>query len=744
MARLNYPLNNLKDRIILLALAALFSLNLPGQNAGLSDNKTALASRLLIDNNFQLDGLVNENFWMTISPISEFHMREPIEGGTPTERSEVRIAFDEENIYLGIILYDSEPDQIKAFLKKRDEDLDTEDSFTWFFDTYLDGRNAYMFSINPLGLKSDGLLTTGQGSSLNKNWDGIWYLKTHIGSYGWSAEVKIPFRTLNFDKNSNRWGVNFQRVIRRKNEEVIWTGHRLNQGIERPQDGGVLEGLTGISQGIGLEAKPFSTLKNEKVANQKSDTRFDAGLDVNYNITPNLKASFTLNTDFAETEVDDREINLTRFPLQFPEKRDFFLEGAGIYSYAPRSGINPYFSRRIGLQEGRPIPISYGARLLGRIGQTDLALLQVRTGETDAIQPEDFTVLRLKQNIGSESTIGIYYTRRSTQDGSSLPEPLQDRHTVATDLEWNTSRFLGDKNLQFQAFLALHNSPSALNDETDVWDRSSRGIRFNYPNRPWFAHCSYREFGTHYNPAVGFNPRNGFRRVEPAIGYAPLFEKSQVIRSVTWRVLYQNLWDLDFKLLTQLLRLTMGDVTFESGERASLQLLRTYERLESPFDILRDGSIIIPVDEYIHWTAELELGTAPYRKIVGEARFQQGGFWGGDRTIYDLELTVRPLAGLNLSIEFTHTAVDLDPASFKTDLFQFEGGFDITPEISFFSIIQYDNLSKEIGMNHRFHWIVTPGTDVFAVFNYNWLSVQGDYRLLDRSSILKINYTHRF
>ena len=706
--------------------------------------KSTEIPRIASDSEIHLDGFVNETIWLNIPAISDFVMREPIEGGEPTERTEVRLAYDRENLYMAVILYDSDPTGIKAFLKKRDEDVETEDSFTWFFDTYLDKRNAYIFSINPLGLKSDALLSTGQGSSVNKNWDGIWELKTQIGTFGWSAEIKIPFRTLNFDSNSDTWGVNFRRIIRRKNEEVLWTGYKLNQGIERPQDGGILLGLTGISQGIGLEAKPYASLQNEKIAEEDDKYKFESGFDINYNITSNLKASFTLNTDFAETEVDDREINLTRFPLQFPEKRDFFLEGAGIYAYAPRSGINPYFSRSIGLRDGKPIPIKYGARILGRMGNLDMALLQVHTGKKDTLNPEDFTVIRLKQNIGRESTIGVYYTRRATKDGDLLADPVQDRHTLAADLEWSTSSFLKNKNLQFQAFLATHNSDSPVDDNTNLWDRSSRGLRLNFPNRPWFAHCSYREFGTGYDPAVGFNRRNGLRRVEPAIGYSPIFEKSTLIREVTWRVLYQNLWDLDFKLLTQILRLLLGDIRLESGERISFQLTRNLERLEEDFDILRDESIIIPVAKYINWTLDVQLSSAPYRKIVGDLQFRRGGFWSGNRTVYEIGATVRPLAGLNVSLDYVHTDVSLEEGSFQTNLFELEGGYDITPEVSIASILQYDNLSKELGMNHRFRWIITPGSDIFLVFNHNWLRESEDFRLVERSSVLKANYTHRF
>ncbi len=691
-----------------------------------------------------IDGKIDETFWASVEPVSDFVMRVPVVGNAPTERTEVKIAFDKENIYMAVTLYDSNPSGIKAFQKSIDADVDLEDSFTWFFDTYYDKRNAYLFAITPLGVKTDGLVSAGQGSSVNLNWDGIWDLSTNITAEGWVAEIKIPLRTLNFDPNNDKWGINFRRIIRRKNEEAYWTGHKLNQNINRPQDGGKLTGISGVSQGLGLEAVPYSTVRNTEVAGQESDYKVTAGIDVNYNLTSNIKASVTVNTDFAETEVDDRQINLTRFPLQFPEKRDFFLEGAGIYSFAPRSGINPYFSRRVGLNEGRQIPINYGTRILGRVGNLDMAILNVGTRKQGDLESENFTVTRLKQNIGSESTIGLIYTRRSTKNGEDLTDPLQTRHTYGADIQLNTSSFLTNKILQFQAFFVFHNPESPLDVGSSLLDKSSRGFRINFPNRPWFGHCSYREFGTGYDPAVGFNRRNGFRRIEPNIGFRPNFPKSDVVRFISMSVLYQNLWDLDFSLLTQNLRLQPLELQFESGDGFQIRFTRNYERLQRDFDILRDGSIIIPMAEYANWIFDFRASTASFRNVVGQFEYRNGGFWSGNREIIELGLTLRLIPGLNMESSYVKTNVDLEEGMFSTNLFRFQVNYDISPQVSISSTIQYDDLSTVLGMNHRFRWIITPGSDLFFVYNQNWFREAGEYQFIDRSNILKANYTHRF
>ena len=697
----------------------------------------------------KLDGRLDDTFWSDITGISDFLVQEPVEGGEPTEKTTIKVAYDENYLYIGAIFYDSEPDGIKAFKMRKDAPLNTDDRFMWILDTYLDGRNAYFFEINPRGLMGDGLLTIGQGRSLNKDWDGIWRPWTYIGDFGWSAEIRIPFHTLNFDPKTSTWGINFQRTIRRKNEEILWSGHKRNQGIYRPQDAGRLTGLNNISQGLGLELVGYGKAEALKVQNESegdynNSQSLDGGLDVNYNITPGLKASLTVNTDFAETEVDDRQINLTRFPIRFPEKRDFFLEGANIFRFAPSSGVYPYFSRKIGLRSGNPIPILYGGRVIGKIGKVEVAAQQVKTRETDNFSSEEFSVIRLKQNFLKESSIGVLYTRRHTNKGKQFVPPLQDRNTLGIDLTLNTSTFLKNQNLQFQAFAVIHNPelPGEINN--NIWDRSARGLRFNFPNDPWSGSLSYREFGVSYDPAVGFSRRNSFRRVEPRIRFSPILEKSSTIRELKWEVSFENLMSLQWKKLTQNIRLTPLSIRFESGDEISYQIIRNFERLEYDFDILGDNSIIIPVGNYTNWSHQIELETANYRKIVYGIELNTEGFWSGNRTEYENELIFRPFPGINLNLGYIHSRVNLREGNFKTNLVRFLGDFDFTPFISFSSNIQYDDISENIGMNNRFKYTITPGSDIYFVYNHNWFDDNGKYKTSSMMGATKITYTHRF
>ena len=732
-------------RLLFMGLCALASHASAQQS--FADKTTQAAS--IEGKSITLDGKLDEPFWAEITGISDFKMTEPTEGGDPSERTVIKIAYDENYLYIGATFYDSDPSGIKSFQRRRDAPLSTDDRFMWIIDTFLDGRNAYFFEINPGGLMGDGVLVSGQGISFNKNWDGIWRPWTFIGDFGWSTEVRIPFRSLNFDPSSDTWGINFQRTIRRKNEELVWSGHQRNLGLFRPQNAGRVTDLKGISQGLGLEAVPY--VKLDRARNEQEDgvsytenTSLTGGLDVNYNITSGLKASVTVNTDFAETEVDNRQVNLTRFPLFFPERRDFFLEGANIYQFAPSSGITPYFSRRIGLEEGNPIPINYGGRLIGRAGRFEIAAQQVRTKARDTIPVEDFSVVRVKRNFGKESSIGVVYTRRSSENGEELYEPVGPRHTLGADLSLNTSRFMGNKNLQFQAFLVGHNPLTLADTESEFWDRTTRGLRFNFPNRPWSASLSYREFGDAYDPAVGFNRRNSFRRVEPRFTYSPLIEKSKVIRELTWEVSFEHLMSIEWAKLTQNARFTPFNLRFESGDEVSYQFIRNFEDLLEDFDILGDESIIIPVGSYSNWRHNIEIETARFRRVSYELELNLWGFWTGTRKTYSNSLTVRPVPGINISAEYIHTDVDLAEGAFDAKLMRFIANFDLTPFISFTTNIQYDDLSKRMGMNNRFRYTVTPGSDIFLVYNHNWIDEELGFRTTSNTGILKATYTHRF
>ena len=711
---------------------------------GPDDERRLSAVPLPPEVHIQLDGRLDEAIWTQVPGSDAFLQQEPDEGAAPTERTIVRVVYSKDHLYIGVICFDSDPDGILSYQRERDRSLATDDRFMWILDTYQDGRSAYFFEINPGGLMGDGLLTSDQDITLNKDWDGIWDARTARGAYGWSAEIRIPFRTVNFDSDNDTWGVNFQRTIRRRTEELIWSGHRRNQGLFRPRNAGLLTGLQGLSQGFGFEVVPYaiaSTQQYRDVEGLQSGTNADAGLELTYNITTNLRASLSINTDFAETEVDQRRVNLTRFPLRYPEQRDFFLEGSHVFRFAPSSGVYPYFSRRIGLQGGQTIPIQAGTRLAGQIGRFDVGFLQIRTGQAHNVLAEDFTVMRAKVHILGASTLGVIYTRRSTR-GDADPG-LQDRHTLGVDLELSSVSAFGNRNLNFQAFFIGHN-PAFNDDQSSFFDRTTRGVRVSYPNQPFAFHASYREFGSRYDPAVGFSPRNGFRRFQPSFFYSWLLSQHKRLREITLELRHEYLMDLDFVPETVNTSLS-PEFRFVRGSEIIFLVGHDYERLHRPFDIRRDSSVIIPEGGYHTFETELEIQTAPQRKwsVSGSAGY--GGFWTGTRTVVGAGVYFRPLSGINLSTAWSLNDVNLDAASFQTNLVRMAASVALTPFVAFTASLQYDDLSEVAGLYGRLRWTVRPGSDLYVVYTQNWLQDPLDrFRSLSRQTAAKLAYTARF
>lgn len=707
------------------------------------DERRLTAVPLPPDTQVHLDGRMDEAFWATIPGSDTFLQQEPQEGAAPTERTVVRVAYSKNHLYIGVICYDSEPEHIRSYQRQRDMSLATDDRFMWILDTYRDGRSAYFFEINPGGLMGDGLLTSDQSINLNKDWDGIWTARTARGAFGWSAEIRIPFRTVNFDASSQVWGINFQRTIRRRTEELIWSGHRRNQGLFRPRNAGILTGLKDLSQGIGFEIVPYgiaATRRYRKDSALLTEATGDAGLDLTYSVTTNLRASISVNTDFAETEVDQRRVNLTRFPLRYPEKRDFFLEGSHVFRFAPSSAVYPYFSRRIGLEGGQTIPLHVGARLAGQIGRFDVGLLQIRTGAANDVQGEDFTVARAKAHILSASTLGFIYTRRSVRERSDTGP--QDRHTIGVDLELNSSTAFGDRNLNFQAFFIAHNAGFA-DDTSSFFDRTTRGVRIAYPNQPFSMHASYREFGSRYDPAVGFSPRNGFRRFQPSFEYSWLFVQHARVRELTLELRHEYLMDLDFRPETVNTSLS-PEIRFVRGGEIGLLVGHDYERLRVPFDIRRDGSAIIPAGGYHTYETEIEFQSAPQRRWSISANLGYGGFWTGYRTMAGAGLIFRPLSGISLSTSWSINDVDLDKASFRTNLVRTTASVALTPFLAVTANLQYDDLSRIAGLYGRLRWTVRPGSDLFVVYTQNWVQdVLDRFSSLSSQTAAKIAYTAR-
>jgi uncharacterized protein DUF5916 len=738
-----------KSRYALALSLLLAAERAPGQELDPASPSVA-AVRLGDGERIDVDGRLDEAIWQRAVPATDFNQLEPENGAPATERTEVRIAFDRDRLYLGVHCFDSDPARVLGNQMVRDGPLAGDDRFMWALDPYFNQRSGYFFEINPSGAMGDGLLvpaaggggggSTGLGFGVTQSraWDGIWLARVHRHERGWTAEIEIPFRTLNFNPRAVAWGANFQRTVRRKNEESLWTAYGRDQGLYNLAGSGRLIGIDGASQGVGLDVKPYAigTYTDAPAAGRPSVFHATAGGDLFYNLTPQLKSNLTINTDFAQTEVDDRQVNLTRFPLFFPEKRDFFLEGSGSFDFSrePASDFTAFFSRRIGLDpRGRPQAIDYGAKLTGQAGRFDLGVLQVRTAaEGDAVG-EDFTVFRPRRRLMRQSYAGLIYTRRSTRDS-----PLPVRQTIGADLELATSRFRGSQNLQFSGFYTR----TPVSGTSAAGDDAIYGVRLNYPNDRWNARVSYRVVGRNANPAVGFIERADYRRLNPVVRFGPRPRNHRFIRQVSMETWAELLTDTSNALLGRAFRFTVADVSLHSGDSVSLVVSPAYERLERNFPI---GGITLPLGssyQYTRYTASIS--TATRRVLSGTASAQAGTFYSGHRRDLSAGVTVRPRPGVLATLTAQKNHVELPDTRFTTTILRAIVNTQFGPFVSLANNLQYDSDSRVAGWQVRFRWILTPGNDLYFVTLNDWLEDGGRYRVLDRSTSTKLVLTRRF
>jgi len=725
------------SRIFLLVVAALaWPASLLAQQADAmnSGRRVVTAERLKDDERVVLDGVLDEAVWARATTAGEFVMQDPTLGGTPTERTDIRVVFNKDHLYIGVTNYDSEPGKLLGNTRKRDEFLSADDRFMWTIDTFLNQQTGYFFEMNPAGLMADALM--GPGGSNNREWDGIWNARVRQSEIGWVIEIDIPFRTLAFDPNAPAWGINFQRTVRRKNEELMWTGYQRNQGLRRMSNAGLLVGLTDVTQGKGFEVKPYvaGTVADGpgRTPAVETQTTADAGGEVTYNITPSLRAVATVNTDFAETEVDTRRVNLTRFPLFFPEKRGFFLDGATFFDFPN----NAFFSRRIGLTGGQPQRIIGGAKITGQAGRQDVGLLYVRTGEDQGAIGENFLVARVRRRTLQQSYFGALYTVRDAPSG-----PAAAQHTAGVDFRLATSTFRKNKNLFFTGYLVAN---SAVGDATG--GRAAFGAMLDYPNDVVDMSMSFQEVQEQYNPAVGFTARREFRRYTPEVRWNPRPAGNKYIRRFGFGAQPNVFTNLDGDLESvdgniQLFRLEM-----HSGDNLQVEASPSYEYLKNNFEI--SPGVVLPAGTDYRFTRfSLSAHTANKRKVSIQPRMEWGTFFSGERLEASIGMGVRPRPGVTLNLSYEFNDVDLAEGRFQTKLYRLVADTQFSPFMYLVNNVQYDTVSRVLGWQSRFRWILTPGNDIFIVYTQNWNDPSDPafgFRTLDRRGATKAVYTKRF
>ncbi|MBI3049083.1 MAG: carbohydrate binding family 9 domain-containing protein [Acidobacteria bacterium] len=728
------------------------------QGNGQGDNggrRTMTALRLADGETVTLDGRFDEPFWGRAVPASNFIQQDPQNGRPATEPTEVRIVFDDDALYLGVTAYDSEPDGWIGWQRRRDEGLGSDDRFQWVIDTFLDGRSGYFFEMNPSGLMADSLIGI---NGENRQWDGIWDARHRRSEIGWTLEIKIPFRTLNFNPNTDTWGINFQRTVRRKNEESLWMGWARNQGLRRMSNTGLVTGIRDVTQGRGLDVKPYGVFTSQASPGRGQRAMqgdANAGLDLFFNPTPLLRTVFTVNTDFAQTEVDQRQVNLTRYSLFFPERRDFFLDGATFLDFGSNSdrrgnggfwfgeGTNnnsddlviPFFSRRVGLSaDATPQTIDFGTKVTGQVGAQDIGLLHVRTGQDNGFASEDFTVARVKRRILAQSYVGAMYTRRD-------PRTLggEARHTAGLDMSLGTSNFRGKDNLEVGAWFLHTTRPDAADGN------SAFGLSVDYPNDRWVAAFQATEVQESFDPAIGFVRRLNYRRYAPMIAFQPRPANNPIVRQFRFGTTLDLMTDLKNELLMRELDLSVFGVSTHTQDNVFVSVINRRERLDTPFAISR--GITLPVGSEYEFTRYRVVGqTANRRTVAVNGRVEVGDFYSGTRTERQLNLSLRLRPGYFLFLNGQWNNITLPEGRFTTRLYRVIAETQFSPFLALVNNIQYDSQSAVLGWQSRFRWILTPGNDLYLVYTHNWVEepLLDRFATVDKRFASKILYTYRF
>ncbi len=658
----------------------------------------------------QLDGQLNESHWARADSLTAFTQRDPVEGEPASERTVVRFLASDAGLWIGLWAFDRDPGGIRHAQLRRDADFETDDSFTLAIDSQNDRRSGFLFSVNPNGALHDAEILSFEQQ--NDRWDGIWDARARITPDGWMAELFIPWQTLRYPADAETWGVNVQRFIRRKNEYALWHAWRRGEGIRFLERQGQLAGLTNLPGRARAEFRPY-LLATDRLADRRffADGRdsvtlggelgAEGGIDVKAAVTSRLTLDLTYNTDFAQAEVDQQVVNLTRFPLFFPETRQFFNEGAGIFDFGRVRQTQLFYSRRIGLRpDGTPVPIIGGARLSGRAGRQQLGALLVRTGgDEDAT---DF-VGRVKRDLLGRGYVGAMVTGQSR---SASPTSL------AGGVDFNLPYIIGGKNL------VLLGNTAWNRDSTD--GRTSNYSRFiiDYPNDHADIVFRYDRVEEGFEPALGFVSQNGIQRFAGQVTLTP--------RPRRWGIRRLDLslpsWDwvsrLDGTLDNASLTLRPLGAQFESGDSFELNLKRLWDVPPEDFEIF-PGSVIA-AGRYQYDQVEVSLEGSEARRLVPEVSMTVGELYDGRGYEWNTGLGYRQEPHILFFAEFSRTRVTREAASFAATTARVRADYAFSPRLSTTVFVQYDNESERASVNARLRFTRAPGSDLYLVWNSGW------------------------
>ena len=678
-----------------------------------------------------IDGALSESEWAAAESIDRFLQTEPRDGADANNRTTVRVLVSPKAIVIGILCEDPEPDGIVSFNVRHDASLNNEDHVRIILGPFLDGRSGYVFAVNPSGARYDALIEPG-GDGDNPDWDGIWDAKTQRLENGWSAEIWIPLQTLSFKPGLREWHFNVQRRVQRLLETDRWASAARQYKITQVSRAGLLTDLPDFALGHGLSVRPAVTTGGGVPGPSLSaDGELQPSFDVTQRLGSNFLASATVNTDFAETEVDTRRTNLTRFPLFFPEKRSFFLEGTDIFSFGLGLGqdVIPFFSRSVGLVKGREVPIIAGGKVNGRLRNTNLGGLVVGSGRKQGVVDDRTRVAatRVKQNLWRESWVGAVAT---------LGDPVgrSGSWLAGLDFAYATSRFRQNKNL-LAGVWGLATRREALGNDSTAF-----GANVAYPNDRWNIALNAKRIGRDFDPSLGFVPRRAAflynvtfdNRTLPSHG--PLQQLEHEFRPFLATDLAGH-WE-SYRVFTAPI-----NWRFRSGDRVELNINPTGERLVGPFEVA-DGVAIAPGS--YHWRRyRLEAGTAQKRRLYTQVTFWTGGFYDG--TLQQFSWTGAWNPTPLVTVEFTgeRNVGRLIAGRFTQTLVGNRLRLNMSSDLTMASYVQYDTDSHSVGVNTRLQWRFTPAGDLFVVYNHNVRSIEERWELQSNQLLVKLQYAWR-
>ncbi|MEE2821413.1 MAG: DUF5916 domain-containing protein [Acidobacteriota bacterium] len=684
---------------------------------------------LRIESEIVIDGEMDEPDWQRAQVATDFIQQEPVMGEPGSEPTEVRLLYDDTTLYIGIYCFDSAGEEgITVNSVRRDVSPFAGDYFGVLLDTFDDDRNAFVFGTNPRGAKRDGQMA-GNGESSNFDWDAVWSVKSKITEQGWQAEMAIPFKTLRFREGEEQvWGLNLTRKIRRKNEDIHWAPIPRPFRINRVSLAGELTGLSGVRQGRNLSLKPYISLP--VVRRQQDDVDFlpEPGLDVKYGVTPSLTLDLTVNTDFAQVEADQQQINLTRFSLFLPEKREFFLENAAIFEFgkstrdwaASGRDVIAFFTRRIGIDQGQRVPILGGARFSGTVGKYRMGVLSMQADDFESSPSTNFSVARIRRDILGSSNFGGIFVNKQASGG-------QFNRTFGMDI-----------NLKFDA---LNITSFFLKTDTAGVDGQNMAGDFSvaWKDRLWDIRTEFLSVQDNFNPEVGFVPRRGIRKSRGALTYKPRpGERIPWVREFRPSIAINYITNQDNELETRTVE--TGLIT-EFQDTGSLKFIveSNFERLDEPFSIRHGQSF--PIGDYRFEEFFASYSTDQSRMFSGRMSGSTGSFWNGDRNTYGAGFRFQANYQFSADVSWTRNDIDLPSGAFTTDLASTRLTCSFSTDLFINALIQYNSTLQEISSNIRFNLIYKPLSDFFLVYNER-RSSRGEVK--ERALIAKLTYLFDF